>query len=375
MSIATDSGHDQAGLALRCELQRKDFSLNVDLVIPTSGITGIFGESGSGKTTLLRCIAGLEAAASGRLVVDGEVWHDAATGISLSVQARQIGYVFQEPRLFPHLNVRRNLEYGRDRTTVADKRVDFGQIVELLGLRHLLHRAPTELSGGEAQRVAIGRALLRAPRIVFMDEPLAGLERARKDEILPFLDRLQLELSVPIVYVSHSIDEVCRLCDYLVVMQSGRVLATGDLQSMLVRMDLPILNGEEAGAVIQGSVSAYDSDYDLTQLDFSGGKLQIPGRHQAPGSDLRIRVRANDVSLCRDKPEQSTILNIIPATIERIQPDRGPVALVRLRVGTDTLLARITRRSCDKLSLKEGDSVMAQIKAVSVRNSTEPAGS
>lgn len=373
MNTATAAVDDR--LVLRCKLQRSDFLLDVDLTIPTRGITGIFGESGSGKTTLLRCIAGLEAAATGHLVVDGEVWQDDAAGISRPVQQRQIGYVFQEPRLFSHLSVRRNLEYGRARTKVANPRDDFAQIVDMLGLQRLLHRAPAELSGGEAQRVAIGRALLRAPRLVFMDEPLAGLDRTRKDEILPFLDRLHAELSVPIIYVSHNIDEVCRLCDHLVVMQNGRVLASGELQSMLVRMDLPILNGDEAGTVIKGSVDAYDSNYDLTRFKFSGGMLQIPGRHQATGTGLlRIRVRANDVSLCRDRPAQSTILNIIPATIERIQPDRGSVLLVRLRVGEDTLLARITRRSCDQLSLKEGDSLLAQIKAVSVRNSPTSVG-
>jgi len=366
---------DPADLVLRYVLRRGDFSLDVNLSIPASGITGLFGESGSGKTTLLRCIAGLERSAYGRLVVGGEIWQDDASGISRAIHHRKIGYVFQEPRLFAHLTVRGNLEYGGRRTKTGRKRVDFERIVELLGLQSLLHRSPHDLSGGEAQRVAIGRALLREPRFVFMDEPMAGLDRTRRDEILPFMDRLHSELSLPIIYVSHNIEEVCRLCDHLVVMQKGQVLADGELQSMLSRMDLPILNGDEAGSVIQGTIASYDAEYDLTRLNFSAGALEIPGRHGVPGGELRIRVRANDVSLCRERPGQTTILNIVAATVDRIQPDRGAVLLVRLAAGTDTLMARITRRSGHQLSLRSGERVLAQIKAVSVRNSLEGTGS
>lgn len=357
-----------ATVSLHYVFRRTEFSLDVDLKIPMQGVTGIFGESGSGKTTLLRCIAGLEQPATGQFSINGDVWQDTTQQMSRAIHERQIGYVFQEPRLFGHLNVRGNLEYGRRRRRNLKDGIEFDQIVELLGLEHLIDRTPDELSGGEAQRVAIARALLSAPRLILMDEPLAALDRARKDEILPFLDRLHTELSLPILYVSHNIDEVCRLCDHLVVMDRGRVLAAGDIQSVLVDLDLPLLGGDEAGSVISGTVEAYDADYDLTRLKFSGGSLLIPGRFGDVQSALRLRIRANDVSLCRNRPDDSSILNIIPITVDEIHIGQGPYALVRMRAGDDFLMARLTRRSCDELRLKSGDQLLAQIKSVAVRS-------
>jgi molybdate transport system ATP-binding protein len=352
---------------VRYSLQRTQFSLDVSLDIPLAGITGLFGTSGAGKTTLLRCIAGLERPATGKLVVAGETWHDDQQGIMRPIHERQIGYVFQEPRLFQHLDVRHNLLYGSQRAQPGDQDLGFERVVDILGLDALLNQWPAELSGGEAQRVAIGRALLRAPRIVLMDEPLAALDAARKNEILPFLERLHSELSVPILYVSHNIEEVCRLCDHLVVIDKGRVAAEGDLQSVLVRMDIPELAGEEAGAVIVGEVSAYDADYELTCIRFPGGELRVPGRHGNTGSSLRLRIRANDISLCRERPAQTTILNILDAKIAAIEDATGATRLLRLEVGGEQLLARITRLSCDELYLQRGDTVSAQIKAVAVR--------
>ena len=238
----------------------------------------------------------------------------------------------------------------------------------MLGLNRLLDRKPAELSGGEAQRVAIGRALLRAPQLILMDEPLASLDTARKNEILPFLDRLHAELATPILYVSHNIEEVCRLCDHLVVVDAGRVVANGDLQSVLVRMDVPQLTGDEAGSVIAGEVSGYDADYDLTSIRFAGGEIRVPGDHGAVGAPLRLRIRANDISLCREKPIQTTILNVLSATIDELQATQGATQLLRLSVGGEKLLARITRRSCDELHLRRGDVIEAQIKAVAVRS-------
>jgi len=350
---------------LRYSLIRPEFVLDVDLSLPSVGITGLFGSSGAGKTTLLRCVAGLEQGANGRLSVDGELWQDGG-GASRPIHERRIGYVFQEPRLFGHMDVRRNLEYGARRSPDAGAGVDFDGIVELLGLRGLLNRKPSELSGGEAQRVAIGRALLRAPRLVLMDEPLAALDRARRDEILPFLDRLHAELSLPIVYVSHNIDEICRLCDYLVVMESGKALAHGELQSVLVRTDLPSLAGDEAGSVIQGRLAGHDAAYDITQIEFSGGSLSVPGHFGRSGAPVRVRIRASDISLTRERPRESTILNVVDAVIEAIV-EQGPMRLVRLRLGEDRLLARITHRSSDELRLREGDALLAQIKAVAIR--------
>lgn len=350
-------------ISARYELQREGFSLDVDIEIPMRGITGIFGESGTGKTLLLRCIAGLEHAAAGRLVVAGEVWQDGKSG--RPIHERNIGYVFQEPRLFAHLDVRGNLEYGRHRT--RGRNVDVDDVVALLGLEGLLGRQPDTLSGGEAQRVAIARALLRAPRFVLMDEPLASLDRARRDEILPFLDRLHASLSLPIIYVSHSIDEVTRLCDHLLVMDGGRIVANGNLQQVLLRTDLPVLGGEEAGAVILARVIDHDKDYDLTRVAFDGGEMWISGQHDAD-MELRLRIRANDVSLCRERPGETTILNILPGTIESIEADSDASELVHLKLGNERILARVTRRSRMEVGLQRGDQVMVQIKSVAVKN-------
>jgi molybdate transport system ATP-binding protein len=351
--------------AMRYVLRRGGFALDVDVTLPLTGITGIFGPSGAGKTTLLRCIAGLERPETGRLVVAGETWQ--GEDRFRAVHERAIGYVFQEPRLFEHLDVRRNIEYGWRRRGEGNGE-DVDRIVALLGLEGLLGRRASELSGGEAQRVAIARALLRAPELVLMDEPLASLDRARRDEILPFLDRLHAESSVPILYVSHVIDEICRLCDHLLVMESGRVVADGELQSVLVRTDLPLLAGEDAGSVIECRVTGYDGEDELLRLGTSGGELLVPGRPREPGAPLRLRIRANDVSICRARPEASTILNILPAVVESIQPGEGSSGLVRLALGEDRVVARVTRRSIRELALAPGDRVFAQIKSVAMRS-------
>ncbi len=351
---------------VRYALQRPEFALDVELDLPLRGITGVFGASGAGKTSLLRCIAGLERPATGKLVVAGDVWQDNESNIWRAVHERDIGYVFQEPRLFAHLDVRRNIEYGLRRRE-HNGGPDVDHVIGLLGIERLLGRKPDELSGGEAQRVAIARALLCAPRFVLMDEPLASLDQERKEEILPFLDRLHAEGDVPIIYVSHNIDEVSRLCDHLVVIDGGRVVADGDVQSVLVRTDLPILSGREAGSVIQGAVEAYDAADDLTRLQCSGGNLWVPGNAGENGATVRLRIRASDVSLCRARPDSSTILNIVPAQVDAIESDAGPSALVRLAMGEDRITARVTRRSIRELQLRQGDEVFAQIKSVAVR--------
>jgi molybdate transport system ATP-binding protein len=353
-------------IELQYRVERTAFELDVNLELPLEGITGVFGVSGAGKTTLLRCIAGLEPAAAGRLVVAGDTWEDTANGVSLAVQQRNIGYVFQEPRLFDHLSVRANIDYGSRRRS-SGAAADFDHIVELLGLETLLDRRPAELSGGEAQRVAIARALLCSPQLVLMDEPLAALDQARRSDILPFLDRLHAEARIPIVYVSHNIDEICRLCDHLVVMDAGRAVASGPLQDVLVELDVPVLGGSNAGSVIEGTVASYDKDDDLACLAFSGGELWVPGDVGPEGANLRLRIQASDVSLCRSQPADSTILNILPANVEAIQAGGGASMLVRLRIGDDRIVARVTRRSIRELNLRDGESVFAQIKSVAVR--------
>lgn len=349
-------------------VERPDFALDVDLSIPARGITGVFGRSGAGKTTLLRSIAGLESPQHGRLVVDGDTWLDTNGNISKPVRERAVAYVFQEPRLFGHLDVRGNIDYGRRRAGRRAHGVDVEQIVRMLAIGHLLERRTSEISGGEAQRVAIARALMTAPTLVLMDEPLSSIDEDRKDEILPFLERLHAELSVPAVYVSHNVDEISRLCDHLVVIDRGRVIASGELQAVLTGMELPVLSGREACSVIDAKVARVDAGYELTSVSFQGGELMLPGLLGEPGQAIRARIRASDISLCTEMPRQTSILNVLPARVDNISPEDGPTVLLRLALGDDRLLARITRRSLSTLDLKEGDEVFAQIKSVTVRS-------
>lgn len=349
-------------------VHRPGFSLDVDTQVPTRGITGVFGRSGTGKTTLLRCIAGLEKPDAGRLVVNGETWCDSVAGFSVPAHRRRIGYVFQEPRLFRHLDVRGNLDYGRKRAGARRERLDAQEIIDMFELGSLLDRRTDKLSGGEAQRVAIARALCSAPDLLLMDEPLASLDDARKQEIMPLLERLHRSLETPVIYVSHNIDETCRLCDQLVVMEQGQVVANGELQAVLTSMDVPVLAGREAGSVIDATVKDVDAGYELTTLAFSGGELIVPGIMGEPGAGARVRIRANDISLCRQHPTETTILNVLPARVDNIGGDDGPTVLLRLNVGDDNLLARITRRSLRNLGLTEGDEVLAQVKSATVRS-------
>ena len=334
---------------LRHHLVQGDFTLDVDVEVPDTGVTGVFGESGSGKTTLLRCIAGLERDESGK---------------GLPVHKRNVGYVFQDPGLFPHLSVRGNIEFGAHRATT--NRVDSVPVVDMLDIGDLLDRKPASLSGGEAQRVAIAAALLRSPDLVLMDEPLASLDRRRKDELLPYFDRLHEELSIPIVYVSHDIDEVCRLCDHLVLLDNGKVAASGDLFETLSRVDVPVLSGRNAGAVLWAT--PLDHEDGLTKFDLGDGDLWVPGEFPTGSDPMRLRIAASDVSIVRERPSETTILNVLRATIETVQPVDAAIALVRLGVGNQHLLAQVTNRSVGRLELKPGDRVFGQIKSVTVRH-------
>lgn len=361
-----------ASMEIRYRVDHGAFDFDVELGVPLEGVTGVYGVSGAGKTTLLRCIAGLEPGARGFLKVGDEIWEDSERGIALLPHQREIAYVFQEPRLFAHLNVARNLAYGAERSRRGADGATRAQIVELFGLQGLLERSIDRLSGGEAQRVAIARALLRGPRFLLMDEPLASLDVQRKDEVLPFLDRLHAELSIPVVYVSHDLDEMCRLCDRLIVLAAGRVLGSGGLQAVLAQLDPPIIPGAEASAVIEGHVVDHDPEDDITRLRFSGGEFFVTGRWGARGQTVRLRIKANDVSLCRQKPTHSSILNVLHVTVDDVRElpgeKQGRTVLIRLRAGTDYLLARITRRSFGAMQLTVGDEIYAQVKSASIRN-------
>jgi len=358
-----------AAIEARFRLDYRDFSLDVDLTLPGRGVTALFGHSGSGKTTCLRCFAGLEKPAQARLRVNGETWQDSASGLFLPPHKRAIGYVFQDANLFEHLSVRRNLAYGMKRVPTREHRVALDQACELLGIGQLLERMPRHLSGGERQRVGIARALLTSPRLLLMDEPLASLDVKRKTEILPYLERLHDELDIPVLYVSHSPDEVARLADHLVLLEGGRALASGAVGETLARTDLPTSMLEDAGVVIDGRVLGHDGAYGLLDLGLPGGNERIRLAHAAlpEGRALRIKVQARDVSLSLERPEHSSILNRLPAKVVTIAATDNPAhLLVRLEVSGNPLLARITRFSADQLGLREGLALWAQIKSVAV---------
>jgi molybdate transport system ATP-binding protein len=349
----------------RFKLDYAGFSLNVDLNLPGRGVTALFGHSGSGKTTLLRAIAGLEKVPGGFLEVNGTIWQDATTFIP--VHKRPLGYVFQEASLFPHLSIRRNLEYGMRRVSAGSRQVSLDQAVALLGIDPLLDRMPDKLSGGERQRVAIARALATSPSILLMDEPLAALDLKRKNEILPFLERLHDELDIPVLYVSHAPDEVARLADHLVVMEQGRALASGPLGETLARLDLPIRLGEDAGVVLEGTIAELDAQWHLARVDFAGGSLWVRDSGVPLGQHVRVRILARDISIALAAQSDSSILNVLPTTIEQLTDDTHPaLALVRLNAGGVPLVARITRRSSARLALCPGLKVWAQIKAVAL---------
>ncbi|WP_434589092.1 molybdenum ABC transporter ATP-binding protein [Pseudomonas sp. R4-83] len=345
------------------------FSLDVDLHVPGRGVTALYGPSGSGKTSCLRCIAGLERAGQGFVEVNGEVWQDSENGIFVPPHKRAIGYVFQEASLFAHLSVMANLQFGLKRIAKSQRQVDLSQATELLGIEHLLERHPEHLSGGERQRVGIARALLTSPKLLLMDEPLAALDSQRKNEIVPYLQRLHDELDIPVLYVSHAQDEVARLADHLVLLSEGTVLASGPIGETLARLDLPMALGDDAGVIIEGQVSAYDAQYQLLSLQLPATEMSIRVTH-APmniGQTLRCKVHARDISLALHDSESSSILNRLPVTVIGEQAaDNAAHVLIRLDAGGTPLLARITRYSRDQLRVHPGQRLWAQIKAVAV---------
>jgi molybdate transport system ATP-binding protein len=352
----------------RFQLDYGDFKLDVDLKLPGTGITVLFGHSGSGKTSLLRCIAGLQQAPEGYLAINGSVWQDSNSGLFLPTYKRSLGYVFQEANLFPHLTVRDNLNYGLKRIQQNSGTVKLEQTVELLGIGHLMERMPGHLSGGERQRVAIARALALNPDILLMDEPLASLDFKRKQEILPFLSRLHQQLDIPVLYVTHSQQEVAQLADHLVIMDEGRVLASGPLAETQSRLDVPLAQDREAATVWQATIAEHETDYHLTRVAFAGGSLSLPMIDAPAGTLLRVQIYARDVSIALEAPTATSILNVLPATVTGIADGCNGQSVVRLQVGTQALLAHITRKSASMLKLQIGMAVYVQIKGTSILN-------
>ncbi|MGB4118032.1 MAG: molybdenum ABC transporter ATP-binding protein [Polaromonas sp.] len=343
-----------------------DFSLDVDVLLPGRGVSAIFGPSGSGKTTLLRCMAGLDRVPGGFLSVNGAVWQDDARQVFTPVYKRSLGYVSQAANLFAHLRVQGNLDYGLSRIPHAERKVSLDQVVDLLGIDKLLARQPSTLSGGEAQRVAIARALATSPQLLLMDEPLAALDVQRKAEVLPYLERLHTELAIPIIYVSHAPDEVARLADHLVLLDAGRVTASGATRELMTRLDLPLAHGDAAAAIIEAVVTRIEADYHLSHAEFAGGQISVLNPSLQVGQRVRLRVQARDVSLTLARQQGTSVLNVFAATVLAISNDSPGQVMVALDAGGATLLARITQKSLDALQLKIGSPVFAQVKGVAV---------
>jgi molybdate transport system ATP-binding protein len=329
-------------------------------------VVGLFGRSGAGKSTLVNAIAGVTRPSRGHVRVGDVTLFDSAQRIDLSPQERRVGYVFQDPLLFPHLTVEGNLLYGHHLRAGPIRFIEPLHVIDVLGLAALLDRKPGALSGGEKQRVAIGRALLAQPRILLLDEPLASLDVPRRMEILDYIERLRDEFHIPIVYVSHSVAEITRLADTLVVLSAGQCVASGDVDAVMGRLDLkPPAGRYETGAVIEATVTAHDLDFDLTTLGFDGGVLTVPGLNAFVGERVRARIRARDVSLAVQKPTGLSILNVLPGRVAAIREETGPVVDVQIAVGEALLTARITRRSRVQLGIHVEQELYALVKAVS----------
>lgn len=356
----------KAALRPRAASEPDGFALDIDLDLPRTGITALFGHSGSGKTTCLRVIAGLERIAGAEVAFGGDAWQDDRRGVFVPVHERGLGYVFQEASLFDHLTVRGNLEFGHKRVAPHLRRFALEPIAELLGIRALLEQRPARLSGGERQRVAIARALLASPRILLMDEPLAALDLRRKREILPYLERLRDELAIPIVYVSHAPDEVARLADHLVLLDEGRVVASGPLGETLARVDLPPNISPEVGVVFDAVLAGHDTD-DLSRLVFPGGTLMVGRRAESLGSRLRCRIDARDVGLMLEEPPSSGMADAFPAEITAVAAT-GTLdnVLVQLRVGPTPVLASVKARLWKELGIQPGRQVWVQLRRVAL---------
>jgi len=341
-----------------------DFRMDVDLKLPSKGVTALFGPSGCGKTTLLRAIAGLERYAGGYLDIAGNVWQSGT--VFVPPHKRNLGYVFQEASLFEHLSVRGNLEYGVKRASQTGHAVALDGAIDLLGIGALLERKPGTLSGGERQRVAIARALAVNPDILLMDEPLAALDYQRKQEILPYIESLHRQLDIPVLYVSHAREEVARIADHLVLMEAGRVVSTGDIHEMFTRLDLSIAHDDDAAAIIEAVVVEHDEAYQLTRLEFPGGIITVARGQLEIGETVRLRLVARDISLTLERQSGTSILNIFQAVVEAISEEGATQVTVRLLAGGVPILARITQKSATELGLVPGKQVYAQVKSVAL---------
>ncbi len=355
-------------ISLQLAVQRAEFNLAITITVPARGVTVLFGPSGSGKTTVLRCVAGLERA-SGQILIGDEVWQDDQRQIFVPTWQRELGFVFQEASLFEHLDVRRNLEFGLNRLRIERQaaRVALDDAIDLLGIGSLLDRSTVNLSGGEKQRVAIARALVTKPKILLLDEPLASLDIARRKEILPWLERLHRELQIPVIYVTHSLDELARLADHVVMLDQGRVSASGHLQEICTHPIMAMAAGDEAGVVIESTIQRIDREFHLAEVGFGNGTLWVRDGGVPAGAPIRVRILARDVSLATSAQGSSTIQNVISGVIESITDEaHASQALVTVRCGEAILLSRVTRRALATLQLRKGSPVWCQVKSAAL---------
>ena len=358
-------------LSAKFKLAFPKFMLNVNIRVPVQGFTILFGPSGSGKTTFLRCLSGLERAPTGFLKVGKDIWQDEKNGVFLPTSKRPIGYVFQDTRLFPHLTVDGNLLYGFNRSKPIKNKVIFNQVIEVMGLGSLLNRRPNKLSGGEKQRVALARALIKQPRLLLMDEPLAALDEKIKHEVLPYFQRLQSELRIPVFYVSHSLNEVLQLVDTMLLMDQGKIVSAGTVAEVLSRPEISTHVGSSiVGSVLDTIVDRQDNEFHLTVLKHKGQALYVPQRDVAIGSKLRIQIRAEDISLAVTPiQDQTSVLNVLAARVmgTSFNSEDDFKAEVTLDIGSP-ILATITKKSLANLNLKPGQNVYAHIKAIRMAN-------
>ena len=357
-------------IEIAIEKKLGSFTLDARLEAPESGVTALFGRSGMGKTSVINALAGLLRPDRGRIIIGGTTLFDSERGINLPPEKRRLGYVFQEARLFPHYSVRGNLLYGA-KSDKDQPGPSFDAVVDLLGIKDLLARRPADLSGGEKQRVAIGRALLASPRLLLMDEPLASLDGPRKNEIMPFIERLRDELKLPIFYVSHEMEEIIRLADLLVLLDAGKVAASGSVEELTSRLDLwPLTGRYEAGAVIRTVLRGHDTTFGLSELAFAGGRLRVTELTLPLGTPIRVRIHARDVVIATEQPAHLSIRNAFAAKVIELAPPRGPLIDVKLDIGSPgepvMLWARITQRACQELKLAPGKPVFALVKTVAL---------
>ena len=352
-------------ISIRYKKSFPHLSLDCNFAVPNEGITVLFGPSGAGKTTLLNCIAGLESAEQALFKIDHEIIDDSKVKICTPVHQRRIGYVFQDGRLFPHLSVKKNLEYGQLRSTSQSKNMNFDDVVELFGLARHIHQYPQQLSGGEKQRVALARALLANPRMLLLDEPISALDYSAKRELIPYLNQIHTQLTIPVIYVSHDLKEILQLGDFIIVIDKGKIVDSGDLKILCKTQ--PLLTEEQgASFILDGVVTELDAQHGISTVNCDGNLIQISGNKLQLNQPARILVNARNVSLSLSRAQDSSILNILPVTVHKIYEANSGKQLVECHMGAIFILALLSPRSVEKLALKPGDNVFAQFKATAL---------